>query len=379
MIRTIAEGASPAAIPLALGEPSWALPEPARRALARFAERDTACGYGPNDGLGALRDAVAAHHGAHPEEVLITCGAQGALHALFGAWLAPGDAVLVPDPGFPAYRTLARLFGAEPIGYPLCSGSRSGSAFELEVAAVAETIERTPNARAVVVSHPANPTGAGASSGELEQISELCAERDLLLVSDEVYRELWFDHRPPGLRETGRPGVVVSSVSKGWGAPGLRVGWAVGARAWLAPARAIHAASSTAACRPAQEAARALLESSREVLEGGRFELERRWATLSSAFRVQFGFDPVRPAGGFYLWLELPAAATADPLGFCYRLRDEAGVLVVPGLAFGDSGRRYLRLSFAAPPEALIEGVRRLAPYWAGDLVERETPARVRR
>jgi aspartate/methionine/tyrosine aminotransferase len=374
LIRSIGDGASPAVIPLALGEPSWALPAPARRALADAAERPGACAYGPNDGLPGLRAAVAEHHGAHPEEVLITCGAQGALHALYRAWLGPGDEVLVPDPGFPAYRTLARLVGAESVAYRL----RADAGFELEAAAVAEALERAPRARVAVVNHPANPTGAVASSGALAEVAELCAARGVLLVSDEVYRELWFDRRPAGLRDTGLPGVVVSSVSKGWAAPGLRVGWAVGGRERLAPARAIHAAATTAACRPAQEAARALLESSPEVLAGSRFELGLRWATLSAAFGAQFGLTPVRPAGGFYLWWEMPEAVADDPLGFCYRLRDEAGVLVVPGMAFGDAGRRHLRLSFAAAPEALDEGVRRLAPFWPAGPPDRGAPARGR-
>ena len=355
-IRALSEGAPPDAVPMGLGEPGWALPEPARLALA---QQWGACAYGPNAGLPALREAVAALHGATVDQVMLGCGSQGVLYALFQAWCEPGDAVLVPDPGFLAYPALARLAGAEPVGYPLAAD------FTLDPSAFRAVLDRTPEAKLAVVNHPGNPTGAGASAQALGEVAQACAARGILLLSDEVYRELCLGERAPSLRDVSETGLVLSSVSKAWGAPGLRVGWAVGDPAWLAPARLVHAYMVTAPARPAQLAAQALLEATPAVLAEARAHLALRWEAFSEAYQAAFGASPRRGAGGFYHWQPLPPAALADPMAFCLRLRDQGGVVVVPGLAFGPGGRGHIRLSYAGDPSQIGEGVRRLAPFWS--------------
>ena len=355
-IRALSEGAKPGTIPMGLGEPGWDLPEPARAALSR---QRGPCAYGPNAGLPALQSAVAAFHTVPTAHAMLACGSQGALYALFQAWLEPGDAVLVPDPGFLAYPALARLTGAEPAAYPL------GPGFQLDADRFREVLDRTPQAKVAVVNHPGNPTGAGASKQALTAVAEACAARDVLLISDEVYRELCLGPKVPSLLELTGTGIVTSSVSKAWGAPGLRVGWALGAPALLAPARLVHAYMVTAPARPAQEAALALLEASATVLPEAREQLRARWEAFAQAFQEGFGRSPALAAGGFYHWLALPEAALADPMAFCLRLRDEGGVAVVPGSAFGEAGRGYVRLSYAGDPAQIREGVRRLGPFWS--------------
>ncbi len=354
-IRALSEGAPADAIPMGLGEPGWALPEPARRALA---EASGPCAYGPNAGLPELREAVAAFHGESADRVMLASGSQGALFALFQAWLDPGDTVLVPDPGFLAYPALARLAGATVVGYPLAPD------FSLDAEAFREALRRHPAARLAIINHPANPTGGGASREALEAVAECCAEHGVLLLSDEVYRELHLGDRPPSLRDVTDQGLVLGSVSKAWGAPGLRVGWALGDRKWLEPAARVHAFMVTAPARPSQLAALALLQHSVRVLADSRAELMRRWHPFAEAFARHFGASPQPTAGGFYHWLALPAWALEDPMAFCLRLRDEGGVVVVPGLAFGEAGRGHLRLSFGGDPDVLAEGIRRLAPFW---------------
>jgi aspartate/methionine/tyrosine aminotransferase len=354
-IRALSEGAPPGAVAMGLGEPGWDLPEPARQALAR---QRGPCAYGPNAGLPALREAVAAFHGVGPDQTMLACGSQGALFALFQAWLEPGAAVLVPDPGFLAYPALARLAGAEPVPYPLATD------FALDADAFRAVLDHCPQAKVAVINHPGNPTGAGASRQALEAVAAACAARGVLLLSDEVYRELALGERGPSLLECSDAGVVLGSVSKAWGAPGLRVGWALGPAARLAPARLVHAYMVTAPARPAQEAALALLEASDRVLAEARAHLRRRWQAFAQAYREAFGQDPTPAAGGFYHWQPLPPAARADPMAFCLRLRDQGGVVVVPGSAFGPAGAGHLRLSYAGDPAQIQEGLRRLGPYW---------------
>lgn len=355
-IRILSDGAGPDVIPLGLGEPTWALPEPGRSALAAFEGR---CGYGPTPGLPELRATIAAFHGASPEEVLVTAGSEEALYALIHAWLEPGDALLMADPGFVAYRSLAELAGAEVLTYPLDGANR----FRLDADAVIAKLD-APNLKAVVLNHPCNPTGGGADREALARVAAACEARGLLLISDEVYRDLHFGTPTPSLREVSSYGLVTSSLSKAWGAPGLRVGWMVGDPAWIAPARTVHAYAVTTAALPSQRAAMALIEASESVFLEARAALRARWEALSSALKSDLGVDATPPDGAFYHVLPLPESAHADPLAFCLRLRDEAKVVIVPGLVFGEAGRSFARLSFAASPEQITEGVKRLAPFW---------------
>jgi aspartate/methionine/tyrosine aminotransferase len=363
-IRLISEGGPAEKIPLGLGEPTWPLPEPGRRALAEYSG---VTGYGPQQGLPELRRSVAALYAAGPGEttgpdnVIITIGCQEALFSLLLGWVDPGDKVLVPDPGFVAYPALTRLAGGEPVPYPLDAGNR----FRVAAQAVIERLD-APGLRAVVVNHPGNPTSTGASPEALRQIADACRERDVLLISDEVYRDLYFGARPPSLRDVSDWGAVVSSVSKGWGAPGLRVGWIVAGERWLAAARVMHGYATTSAAKPAQLAARALIDASETVLAEAREELYARWNALRTAWAEHLGETLEPPDGAFYAFLPLPESAWADPMAFCLQLRDETGVVLIPGIVFGEAGRRHVRLSFAAAPEQIAEGIKRLAPYWRG-------------
>lgn len=354
-IRLLSEGAPADAIPLGLGEPTWPLPEPARRALARVEEGP--CGYGPNLGLPGLREAIARHHGAAAEEVLVTVGSEEALLSLFLAYVGPGDGVLVPDPGYPAYAALARLAGATPVSYGL------DEAFRLDGEAIEVALGLRPEVKALVLNGPSNPTGGAWSREALARVARACEARGVLVISDEVYRELHGSLRPVSLRDVSRSGIVVSSVSKAWGAAGLRVGWMVGSPDLLAPARLVHGFAVTCAARPAQAAAQALLEASDDVLPAARREVALRREALEEGLRQHLGLEAPPADGGFYHWMRLPAGTT-EGMAFCLRLRDEAGVVVVPGETFGERGRGWLRLSYAARPEQIREGLRRLAPFW---------------
>ena len=355
-IRILSEGAPHDAIPLGLGEPTWALPEPARKALAAFSG---VCGYGPTAGIPELRSALAAFHGATAEEVLVTAGSEEAIFSLLHAWTGPGDKVLMSDPGFVAYRSIATLAGAETITYALDATNR----FRLDADALIAKLDE-PGLKAVILNHPCNPTGGGADPESLRRVAAACEARGLLLISDEVYRDLALGSPNPSLRDVSSYGVVTSSVSKGWGAPGLRVGWMVGDPKWLAPARTVHAFAVTTAALPSQWAALALIEASDLVLASARSEVRVRWDALAAALKEHLGLAATPPDGAFYHWMPLPLHAHGDPMGFCLRLRDEGRVVLVPGLVFGEGGRRFARLSFAASPEQLREGVKRLAPFW---------------
>ncbi|MCA9319828.1 MAG: pyridoxal phosphate-dependent aminotransferase [Planctomycetes bacterium] len=357
MIRQVSDGAPPDAIPFGLGEPTWDLPQAAREALART---PALCSYGPQVGRIELRRAIAARYHARPEDVVVTNGTQEALYVVCQAYLDPGDEVLVPDPGFVGYRGVARLAGAQAVSYGLSQDGR----FRLCAETLTAALDAHPRAKLCLIGHPANPTGGGADLETLKRVAAACRERGVLLVSDEVYRELWFDRKQPSLRDADEDGLVLDSVSKSFGAPGLRVGWVIGADALLAPIRVIHGYAVTCASTPAQWAATAMLEAAEPLLAQTRSEIAMRFEIFQSAMREYLGHEVTPPDGSFYHFLKLPERAHEDPLAFCLRLRDEAKVVLVPGLAFGENGRGYARLSFAARPEQIREGVRRLAAWW---------------
>ncbi|HKK20426.1 MAG TPA: pyridoxal phosphate-dependent aminotransferase [candidate division Zixibacteria bacterium] len=357
-IRRFSEGAPEDAIPLAIGQPTWDLPEAGREALRNFSG---VCEYGPGAGRNDLREALASLYQAPFDEVMISSGSEGALFSLLQAFVDPGDAVLIPDPGFVTYRNLVLYCGGVPRMYPLTSEN----GFQLDQHSVLKTLDET-NAKAVIINHPANPTGAGMAAEDLSMIADECLRRDVLLISDEVYRELYLNERPPGLRDVTRSGVVVSSVSKAWGGAGLRVGWAIGNPRWLDPARLVHAYSVTSSATTSQMAATALIRASESIHIAARKELKARWEALSTALSEYLNHEASPPAGAFYYWLPLPETAHTDPIAFCTQIRDQARVLLVPGIVFGEGGRGFVRVSYAATPDQITEGARRLGASWGG-------------
>lgn len=355
-IRAIASGASSDTISLALGEPGWAFPQVAAETLRYWSQQAEHCGYGPNSGLSELTDALSTYTGAAIEQIMVTAGSQAAMFAVFQAHVEPGSVVLVPDPGFPAYETLAVLAGATCLRYQL------GPAGELDAARLIGALDQAPATSLVVIGHPANPTGGAASAEAMSAVAQRCADTNTTLLSDEVYRELWLDEPQPSIRDVTSHAIVLESVSKGWAAPGLRVGWATGPAALLAPARLIHNAMNTAPARPSQVAAAKLVINSREVLAESRRQVRLRWDVLAAAAPA---LGPARrPSAGFYYWLQIPEWAHIDPAGFVLRVRDQGRVLVVPGSAFGPAGQHYVRISLGGSLDTLHDGLARLAPWW---------------
>jgi len=355
-VRMLSEGAPPDAISLGLGEPTWDMP---KAAVEAFREISGPCNYGDNQGLPELRITLGRYYGTDAEHVLVTSGSQAALFALLHAWVGPGDKILSPDPGFVAYAGIAQLTGSTVVRYRL----DAGNSFRLQSQAILDRVD-DPAVKAVILNHPGNPTGAGATADELRAVAEACERRGILLISDEVYRDLYFTERPPSLRDVTTYGIVTSSLSKAWSSPGLRIGWAIGDPSWLQPARVMHSFMVTGASVPAQKAAVAMVEQSEEIHAQSRRELYSRWDAMRRSLKQFLGIEADTPDGAFYYWTKIPSGATADPLQFCLRLRDEAKVIVVPGFLFGEEGKQYIRLSFAAFPEQVREGIQRLSRLW---------------
>jgi aspartate/methionine/tyrosine aminotransferase len=329
-----------------VGEPCVPPPEVLREALARASQIET-FGYAPQAGNPRLREILAAHYtgtgrSAAAVQVVVTSGAKGGLLAVFAALLEPGDELIHPLPSYPAYPAMAARLGARPV--PVANGT-----FDFWPQAVADHIgEKT---RAVVLSSPSNPTGATLTEGQARALVDLCRDHGIRLICDEAYTEF---QGPPDTRvlpadfdPDRRTVVQVRSASKSWALCGWRMGWVVADPELAARVAARHAGLFNPASGPMQEALTALPQVPADYLERARRIVGERIDTLAAAFEST-GLTVRRPAGGFYLWLDVGDRTGGSTAAFCTDLAQRFGVGLWPGEDFG--GSSHVRLAVTAPP-----------------------------
>ncbi len=365
LIREIFESAPKDALNLGLGQPDLDPPLVLRQALCRAASEGPS-GYGPTAGDRALRDLVGARYAAlgfarGGDDVMITLGCQEATFAALACLLDPGDEVLIPDPGFPGSVSASRVLGAEPRRYPL----RPGNGFHLDPDEVLGRIG--PRTRAVVVITPSNPTGTVEPRATLDALVAGTAERGVALLIDDTYTELsWLSDGPaPGAPGTPEGHVVVcGGLSKSVALTGWRVGWVVCPDAEFMP-RAIAMQQQILTCpaTPIQIAAR---EAFTPAGEAGAREIKARFRARRDLVERVLGGAGVRLApleGAFYAWCD--ASRAGGGMAFAKRLLDEEKIVVIPGVAFGEQGADWIRISYAQDDALLERALHVLAPRLA--------------
>lgn len=363
-------------ISLCAGEPQGGAPADVRALAADLYAGTDPLGYTGALGLPELRRAVAGHYGrwydldVDPREVAVTTGASGAFVLVFLAAFDVDDRVAVVRPGYPAYRNVLRALAIDVVDVP--AGIDTG--FEPTPALLDDVVARHGPLQGLVLASPANPTGSMVDRPRLAALADWCREHDVRLVSDEIYHGITYPTDPaaPGARGTSaweldRSTVVVSSFSKYWGMTGWRLGWAL-VPADLRPA--VDALAGNVALCPPTPAQRSALGA---FTEASYAEADARVAGLAEtrtrllAELPRLGWGPVAPAdGAFYLW-----AGIADRLGphagspeWCRALLEEVGVALVPGTDMDPvDGGGYVRLSFAAGPEAVAAAVDRIVVF----------------
>ena len=352
-IRQIFDRAPAGSINLGLGEPDFPTPEVIRRAAVRviLEERN---GYTRHAGLPELRERVAS---AYPgltatDSVIITAGSQEALYLALTTLVDEGDEVLLPDPGFVAYPAIVRMAGGHPVFYRLPAAEDFG--FD------ADEFRRrvSPRTKAVVCISPSNPTGRVLSPSDLAAIAEALRGTDAYVISDEIYRDLYFtESQPPSLTAYYPRTLVAGGLSKSMSMTGWRLGWLCGDPTVVRSALVLHGYVTTCASTISQKAA---LAAWTEEAEGVRVEQRRilgRRRSRLLALLQEAGLRVVPPDGGFYAMVDVRAygrsMAVAERL-----LRN--GLITVPGAAFGAGGEGFLRLSFCAEESTLAEGIRRM-------------------
>lgn len=361
-------------VSLCAGEPGGGAPPAVDAAAAAVHASGRALTYTPALGLPELRAAVAGHYrrwyglDVRPEQVAITTGSSGAFMLGFLAAFSPGDRVLLPRPGYPAYRNIRTALGVEVVDVDVDAGTR----YQPTVAHLEAALAEGPVAGLVLAS-PANPTGTMVSADELAELARWCEERGVRLVSDEIYHGIVHTDgqgRGACAWRTSRTALVVSSFSKYWGMPGWRLGWMLMPDDLAAAVDGL--AGSVALCPPAaaQEAAvHAFSEESYAFCaeQAGGFTATRG-VVLAALPRL--GWADAAPAdGAFYLWARLAPGMLAEfssAVGYCAALLEEAGVALTPGDDFDAvHGPESVRLSFAAGPDAVHEALERIAAWHA--------------
>ncbi|MDO1477711.1 pyridoxal phosphate-dependent aminotransferase [Rhodococcus ruber] len=336
--------------------------------VARQAIADGVNQYPPGPGTPELRRAIAADRAARyglehdPDgEVLVTVGATEAISAAILGLVEPGEEVLLTEPYYDSYAASVALAGATRRTVPL---TRAGSGFVLDVDALRAAV--TDRTRMLVVNTPHNPTGTVYDDEALRALAELACERDLLVLSDEVYEHLVFDgrqHRPiaslPGMAERT---VTVSSAAKMFNVTGWKIGWALGPRELIDGVRTARQFMSFVAGAPFQPAVAYALTHEQPWVAAQRDDLQRRRDLLSAAL-TDAGFGVLDSAGTYFVCADVTPVGVTDGVAFCRTLPERIGVAAVPVSAFVDDPRQWnhlVRFAFCKRDDVLLEGVRRL-------------------
>ncbi|AUN96310.1 pyridoxal phosphate-dependent aminotransferase [Pseudazoarcus pumilus] len=356
------EAAGHDVIHMEVGEPDFPTPAPVIEAASRhIATGDVH--YTPALGLPRLREAIARHYhdrfGADvaPERIIVTPGASGALMLALAATTDPGDAWLLPDPGYPCNRHLVRSFEGVPRALPVNAATR------FQPTAEGVRIAWADDVLGLIVATPSNPTGTLLDATELDALRAAVRHRDGLIIVDEIYQGLSYGVAPhTALASRPQDGMfVVNSFSKYFGMTGWRLGWLVAPPEYVREIEKLAQHFFISPSTPAQHAAlAAFAPATRDILEARREAFDARRHALLPALR-EIGFCiAAEPQGAFYIYADVSALAD-DSEALARRLIEEAFVAATPGIDFGDNApRRHLRFAYTTDTPRLVEAAERI-------------------
>jgi aspartate aminotransferase len=357
MIRKISDRAKPGSISLGLGEPDLPTPDVIVREAVRVIQEEKS-GYTLQAGLPSLRERIASdypHMKLATDQVIVTAGSQEALYLVLHTLVAAGDEVLIPNPGFIPYPNILKMIGARVKTYRFPASSD----FSFDAEDFKNQI--TAKTRVVISISPSNPTGRVLSGTELEDMAAAvtASGSNAFIVSDEIYRELYYTpERPASISEFYPRTIVVSGLSKSMRMTGWRIGWLAGDAEVIRAALVLHGYVVTCASSISQKAALAAwTPEAAAAREEYRAIFHRRRDHLLDLLRRELDLRCVTPEGAFYVMVDV--SAHGDEMKVA-EAGLEKGVVTIPASAFGDESKGFLRISFCADEERLSEGVRRL-------------------
>ena len=348
-------------IHLEIGEPDFDTPANIR-AAAKKALDEGFTHYPPYMGLPALRDAIAADVSKRKDvpvkadHVIVTPGAKPVMYYAMLALIEPGDEVIVPDPGYPIYESMARFAGGTPVPLPI----RQEREFRADLDELESLI--TKRTRMLVLNSPANPTGGLFTREDIVRIAELALRHDLVVLADEIYGRIVYEGEHvsiasiPGMLERT---IILDGFSKTFAMTGWRLGYAVLPDVLLYAFGRLIINSVSGTSTFSQVAAIEALTGPQDEVETMVTEFEARRNLVVEGLNAIPGISCIKPHAAFYVFPDISATGL-DGAELADRLLHDAGVCVLAGTAFGQVGRGHIRISYANSRENLTEALARI-------------------
>ena len=344
------------------GEPDFVTPSCIREAAASALDEGKT-GYAPVVGVEALREAISAKlmrdNGLtySADEILITNGGTQSAFLAMAAFLNPGDEVLLPDPGYTIYPEIAKFCGASIRYYSL----KGENGFEPDPAEIESLL--SDKTKILLLISPSNPIGSVISMKTLENLADLVRNRDMLILSDEIYERIVYDGAKapgiaalPGMREKT---IILNGFSKTYAMTGWRLGYAAAPEKYIEPMMRLNSITTCGAANFSQWAAAAAILKAEPDVERMRQEYEKRRDYVAERINAMDLISCRKPEGAFYAFIDVRQTGMGAE-EFVRFLIDEESCALVPGTAFGKEGEGYVRLCFAKTIEQLGELMDRL-------------------
>ena len=322
--------------------------------------------YGPTQGLPELREAIAAYIcrtrgiGVGPEHVCVVPGGKPIIFFPLMALLEPGDEVIYPNPGFPIYESMINFLGAKPVPIPLVE--ERGFSFDLNV--LKDSL--SPKTKMLILNSPRNPTGGVIPPADVRAIADMVRDRDLVILSDEIYTRIYFDQEAP-LSISTLPGmlektIILDGFSKTYAMTGWRMGYGV-MPTWLVdPVNKLMVNSNSCTASFTQRAGIVALNGPQDDVTKMVEEFRRRRDAFCAALNTIPGFRCPIPGGAFYAFPNIQGTGWKSK-ELADALLQKAGVACLSGTAFGAYGDGYLRFSIANSYEKLMDAVERIRKF----------------
>lgn len=288
-------------------------------------------------------------------EVVSSIGSKEAIHNTFLAFVEPGDYTLIPDPGYPVYRTSTIFAGGESYSMPL----KPENNFLPDLNAIPQEVAR--QAKLLWINYPNNPTGALATREFFEELVAFCKQYDILLCHDHAYSEMAYDgYKPPSvLQVPGAKDIAIEfhSLSKSYNMTGWRVGFAVGNAIAIKGLAQVKSNVDSGVFKAIQQAAIAAYSTSEAELQAVMSVYQNRRDIIVKGLQ-SLGWNIEAPKATLYVWVRVPKGYTSTE--FVTLLLDKCGILVPPGIGYGASGEGFFRIALTVPDERMYEAIGRM-------------------
>lgn len=346
------------------GEPDFDTPDRIK-AAAKLALDSGLTKYGPAAGEPKLREAIARklreenHLSYQPENIIVTNGGKHSLYNLMMALIDRGDEVIIPSPYWLSYPEMVKLASGKPVIVP----TDASTGYKITPEQLRQAI--TDRTKLFILNSPSNPTGMVYSPAEIKALAEVVVERDILVVSDEIYEKIIYDgaeHASIGSfgKEIFERTIISSGFAKAYSMTGWRIGYLAGPLELIKAAITVQGHSTSNVCTFAQYGAIAAFEGEQDCVEKMRLAFAQRRQIMFDLLNAIPGISCAKPDGAFYMFVNI-AKTGMTSLEFCDALLEQQQIAVIPGIAFGADD--HIRLSYATDLATIEKGMERLNKF----------------